>query len=158
MDDADLTRVVAWAHEMRSVHTTLREALDLARSSAERGEPPEPASRDQLLHCWGFCLALTGHHRGEDEVLFPAVLREHPDLADTLAGLERDHSMLNHLIGAYRQALDDDHAPKTLARHLDGIGALMESHFRFEERRLLPVLEQLALSATPRDALGPLAD
>lgn len=91
-------------------------------------------------------------------MLFPAVLREHPDLADTLAGLERDHSMLNHLIGAYRQALDDGHAPKTLARHLDGIGALMESHFRFEERRLLPVLEQLTLSATPQDALGPLAD
>lgn len=43
-----------------------------------------------------------------------------------------------------------------LARHLDGIGAIMESHFRFEERRLLTVLEALALDADPRDVLGPL--
>jgi hypothetical protein len=43
-----------------------------------------------------------------------------------------------------------------LARHLDGIGAITESHFRFEERRLLAVLEALAHDADPRDVLGPL--
>jgi hemerythrin-like domain-containing protein len=158
MADADLTRVVAWAHEMRSVHNRLRDALDLARAAAELGESPTPPTQDQLLYCWGFCLALTGHHRGEDDVLFPAVVREHPDLAGTVASLERDHSMIDHLLGAYRLSLDAGHDPETLLRHLEGIGALMESHFRFEERRLLPVLERLALAAAPAEVYGPLAE
>jgi hypothetical protein len=48
--------------------------------------------------------------------------------------------------------------PAALNRHLEGIAAIMESHFRFEERRLLTVLETMALSADPRDVLGPLGD
>lgn len=43
-----------------------------------------------------------------------------------------------------------------LARHLGGISAIMESHFRYEERQLLVVLETLALDADPKRVLGPL--
>lgn len=41
-------------------------------------------------------------------------------------------------------------------RHLEGIAPVMESHFRHEERRLLPVLDRLELRAVPEDGLGPL--
>lgn len=157
MDDADLTRAVAWAREMRTVHHRLREAIDLARSGAERGAPPDGRGPDPLLYCWGFCAALTAHHRGEDQMLFPAVLRDHPDLVEVVAGLERDHHVLDHLVGSYRRALEEHAGPDVLLQHLDGIGALMESHFRYEERTLLPRLERLTLAATPSEALGPLA-
>ncbi|MDN5796053.1 MAG: hypothetical protein L0H79_09930 [Intrasporangium sp.] len=43
-----------------------------------------------------------------------------------------------------------------LDRHLAGIAAIMESHFRYEERQLFTVLETLALHANPHDVLGPL--
>lgn len=44
----------------------------------------------------------------------------------------------------------------TLAGHLEGIAAIMESHFRYEQRRLLTVLEGLDLDADPEEALGTL--
>jgi hypothetical protein len=43
-----------------------------------------------------------------------------------------------------------------LDRHLEGVAAIMESHFRYEERQLLTVLETLSLDASPEEALGPL--
>ena len=38
-----------------------------------------------------------------------------------------------------------------------GVAAIMESHFRYEERQLLAVLETLALDADPEAVFGPLA-
>lgn len=43
-----------------------------------------------------------------------------------------------------------------LLRHLDGIEAVMETHFRYEEKKLIDVLDRLELKAERRDALGPL--
>ena len=43
-----------------------------------------------------------------------------------------------------------------LLRHLDGVEAVMESHFRYEERQLLTVLESLDLAAETSEVLGPL--
>ena len=43
-----------------------------------------------------------------------------------------------------------------LEHHLDGIAAIMENHFRYEEDKLLPVMETLALDADPSQVLGPL--
>lgn len=157
MSSPDRDRSIAWALEMRRVHDRLRDALALAREAAEDGRPPDPPDRDQLLHCWGFCLALSGHHRSEDEVLFPAALRADPLLREVIPSLRSDHAMIEHLLHDYRQALDVGD-PDELLRHLDGISAVMETHFRYEEQRLLPLLERLSLDAEPASALGPLAD
>ncbi|KRE39407.1 cation-binding protein [Janibacter sp. Soil728] len=152
MTEGEQTRLVAWAHELRAVHARLREALDLVRAA---GEDPEVA-RDLLVYCRGFCTALTRHHEGEDRHLFPAIASEHPELADTLRRLSQDHSMMSHLVGGLEAALDRDDPPERVHSHLDGLGAIMESHFRFEERALLRILETLDLDADPADALGPL--
>jgi hypothetical protein len=45
--------------------------------------------------------------------------------------------------------------PADLEQHLDGIAAIMENHFRYEENKLLPVMETLALDADPDQVLGP---
>lgn len=150
--EGDQTRLVAWAHELRAVHARLREALDLVRGT---GDDPEVA-RDLLVFCRGFCTALTRHHEGEDRHLFPAIAAEHPDLGDTLLKLTQDHSMMSHLISGLEAALDRGEPPERVHTHLEGLGAIMESHFRFEERALLQILETLDLDADLVAALGPL--
>ena len=150
----DTSRLVAWDRELRAVHARLRDALRIARDAVDDAAP----SRELLLFCTGFCAALDGHHRGEDRVVFPGLLAVAPQLRDVVDQLVRDHAMLSHLLGELQRAVDAREGPATLHRHLDGIEAVMETHFRYEEKRLLPVLAGLALDATPRDALGPLAD
>lgn len=156
MTEGEKTRLIAWSCELRRVHERLREALQATRSALDSGEPTESATRDLLLFCHGFCAALTGHHEGEDRVLFPAIAAEHPELRETLRLLEQDHSMMSHLITGLQAAAERAASGLELDRHLEGIAAIMESHFRYEERQLLTVLERLALDANPHDALGPL--
>ena len=64
--------------------------------------------------------------------------------------------MISHLLGGLEAAVRSRSSPEVLAGHLEGIAAIMESHFRYEERQLLAVLEGLALDADPGKALGSL--
>jgi len=152
----DATRLVAWGQELRRVHTRLREALAVTQHAVAEGVPGEIASRELLLYCHGFCAALDGHHRGEDHTLFPAISAAHPELGGVLRKLEQDHSMIGHLLGGLREASDRAAPRDELERHLEGVAAIMESHFRYEERQLLTVLETLQLEADPRRVMGPL--
>jgi hypothetical protein len=64
--------------------------------------------------------------------------------------------MMGHLLQGLRSAVDRSASTDDLDRHLEGVGAIMENHFRYEERQLLVVLDALNLSAEIGDALGPL--
>ncbi len=64
--------------------------------------------------------------------------------------------MLTYLLGELDAAVVRAADPGDLARHLEGVAALMENHFAYEERQLLSVLETLNLTADTHDALGPL--
>ncbi|MGA5148193.1 hemerythrin domain-containing protein [Streptomyces griseoincarnatus] len=158
MTERETTRLIAWSQELRRVHHRLREALSATRDSLADGTPGEPAARELLLYCHGFCAALDGHHQGEGHTLFPAIEAEHPELRPVLRRLEQDHSMMTHLLGGLRTAVDRTAPPEELARHLEGIAAIMENHFRYEERQLLAVLETLELAAEPREVLGSMHD
>ncbi len=151
-------RTRAWGEEMREVHRRLRAALDLARESIEDEHAADPPAADPLLYCWGFCTALSGHHRSEDRALFPRMARQRPDLAPVIAQLVQDHNMIEHLLGALQRALEHGASTAEKLRHLDGIEAVMESHFRYEERQLLSTLDSLNEEAlTSTDLFGPLA-
>ncbi|MGV9371936.1 hemerythrin domain-containing protein [Micromonospora tulbaghiae] len=156
MAEGGQTRLVAWSREMRAVHERLREALELTRRALADGEPARTATRDLLLYCHGFCAALTAHHEGEDRSLFPAIAARHPELRATLDRLRQDHSMIGYLLTGLGAAVARDAPPGELARHLEGVAAIMESHFRYEERQLLAVLETLSLDDDPGDVFGPL--
>ncbi|WP_434741101.1 hemerythrin domain-containing protein [Micromonospora sp. SH-82] len=156
MAEGERARLVAWSSELRTVHERLREALQVTREALRSGAAAEPATRDLLLFCHGFCAALTGHHEGEDRHLFPAIAAAHPELVGTLRQLEQDHSMIAYLLSGMQKAVERAATPVEIDGHLEGIAAIMESHFRYEERRLLAVLDRLALDADPRDVLGPL--
>lgn len=165
MSEGEQTRLVAWYDEMRAVHGRLRAALELVRetSETENGPPPDDgphAAADLLVYCRGFCTALTRHHTAEDAVLFPELERRRPDLAEVLRRLRQDHGMIAYLVADLEHALDRATDPETsrvaVVRHLDGVGAIMESHFRYEERVLGDVLAALDLRAPREDVLGPL--
>ncbi len=141
---------------MRTVHRRLREALRVTRDAVRDGADAEPATRDLLVFCHGFCAALTGHHEGEDERLFPAVAAAYSELGDTLRYLRQDHSMIGHLLSGLRAAVDRAATPAEISGHLEGLAAIMENHFRYEERQLLSVLDSLVLDADPRVVFGPL--
>lgn len=154
MTDED--RLVAWATEMTRVHERLREAVEVVRAGLAEGSAGLGSRRDLLLHCWGFCQALTGHHDGEDAVLFPVLREQHPELGEVVDRLEHDHRMLEHLIGGLGAAIDRREDPARVAQHLDGVATVMESHFGYEERQLLGVLGSLRLDADVQAAFGPL--
>lgn len=154
MTEGENIRLVAWGRELREVHARLREALRVTTVALEDGEAAESASRELLLFCHGFCAALTTHHLGEDRTLFPAIAAGHPELGDAIRALERDHSMIAHLLGGLQTAVDRAAPPHELLLHLEGVGAIMENHFRYEERQLSLVLDALELSADPGEVLG----
>ncbi|MFC8599213.1 hemerythrin domain-containing protein [Isoptericola sp. NPDC057191] len=162
---SDTARLVAWGQELRTVHARLRDAMEVAReavSDAEAlGATADPRHR-LGLYCHGFCQALEGHHRGEDTSVFTTLLDLRPDLTGVVAELQRDHRTLDHLLGELARAVDAQADAATLERHLDGIDAVMETHFRYEEKRLVAVLDEPAVAAAlagtdRRAALGPLA-
>jgi hemerythrin-like domain-containing protein len=156
MAEGEKTRLIAWSTELRAVHQRLREALRVTRAALDGGAANDPIAPDLLLFCHGFCTALTGHHQGEDRELFPAIAAAHPELRETLRKLTHDHTMIGQLMADLQAAVERGGSPAALRRHLEGIAAIMESHFRYEERQLLAVLESLALDADPHDVLGPL--
>jgi hemerythrin-like domain-containing protein len=109
-----------------------------------------------LLYCHGFCAALNGHHVSEGEALFPELSTRHPRLRSTIAKLAQDHEMIASLLTQFSHALAASATPDELVRHLDGLSAIMESHFNYEERQLLDTLSTLDVAADPHAFLGPL--
>lgn len=152
----DADRLIAWDAELRGAHARLRDALAATREALAAGVDGPDATAQLPLFCIGFCTALDGHHRSEDASLFPALRAAHPELGGVIDKLMQDHSMLSHLLGALRRAVESDADAASIERHLDGIGAIMESHFRFEEREILEPLRALRLDAEVSDVLGPL--
>lgn len=160
MPPDDRSRLVAWDRQLRDVHARLRDSLQIARDAVDDAgdDPASPRlAADLRLFCTGFCAALDGHHRREDAVMFPELLALDPSLGDVVAQLVRDHSVLAQLLGSLQRAVDGGDTGAELHRHLDGIEAIMETHFRYEEKRLLEPLSRLVEDRTPQEVLGPLA-
>lgn len=155
MAEGEQARLVAWGDELRAVHARLRAALRMTIAAIAAGHEPGQPTRDLLVFCHSFCSALTAHHRGESTELFPTLVQTHPELRATLQKLEQDHVMIADLVAALQSASEHGGSPAQLERHLHGIAAIMESHFRYEERQLLTVLDTLSLEADPREVLGP---
>jgi len=153
---SDIPRLVAWRRQLLEAHAHLRLALRTAEDAARISADIADASRDLLLYCHGFCVALDGHHRGEDALLFPALVEQYPAAARVVSMLRQDHDMIATLLAEFDSAVRSRESPATLALHLEGVAAIMESHFRFEERELEPLLDQLELHADPAAVFGPL--
>jgi hypothetical protein len=139
---------VALSEQLIEVHQGLRERLADLRRQAAAGDldtDGAPGAGGLLDHCLSFCSAVHTHHTGEDTGLFPALQAAAPELTPVIAKLAEDHTLVAGILQQVRDLLAVPPGPETLRRELDGLTAILESHFGFEERRL----------ATALDALGP---
>lgn len=135
-------RLEAWGRELRLVHRELRTRIERLREQVFRGETDTELAEDLRLFCLSFCGALSSHHTAEDTRLFPHVLAAHPGLSPVVDRLMEDHRMLAALIEDLERVTRTASAAQVLY-HLDGITAIMESHFGYEERQLTAVLDAL---------------
>ncbi|MER7765686.1 hemerythrin domain-containing protein [Kitasatospora sp. NPDC096140] len=154
-------RTAALSLELSRAHQDLRRRLAAVRAGLGHRRPD---GDDTLLtHCLAFCTALTNHHQGEDDGLFAQLLRERPDVAPTVAKLVEDHGFISAILTRVRDlaeqaaalpepasATDPATAPASTAapadleaigRELDGLAAIMDSHFGYEERAIGAALD-----------------
>ncbi|MEU5461866.1 hemerythrin domain-containing protein [Streptomyces althioticus] len=136
-------RAAALSLQLSRAHQELRRRLNDLRAGLGRRR-----SNDDTLatHCLAFCDALTKHHEGEDDGMFAQLLRERPDLAETVAKLVQDHGLIASILAQVRELADralGAHGPDldAIDRELDGLAAIMESHFRYEERAIGEALD-----------------
>jgi Hemerythrin HHE cation binding domain len=139
---------VAVSQQLIQVHQALRERLAALRQEAAAGGWPSGAgSGDLLSHCLSFCTAIHTHHTGEDAQLFPALQAAAPELAPVIDKLIEDHTLVAGILREIQALLAAPADPDTLRRELDGLTAILESHFSFEERRIALALDTLGPQA-----------
>lgn len=154
-------RLAAFSEQLRQVHQSLRDRLSCLRQEAAEGgyRAANAVGTDDLLsHCLGFCAAIGSHHLGEDSHLLPALRAASPELAPVIDNLIEDHSLVAGLLGRLRELLSLGMAassPDALARELDGLAAILESHFSYEERRIAVALDGLGPGAWSADVFAP---
>ena len=131
----EYVRFRAYGNQLIDVHVRLREMLEDLRE----GVLPE---RELGVHCLAFCTAVTRHHTAEDIHVFPILAARHPELRDFLAELERDHTVIAGMLTRLTAWAREPAGPAGRAE-LDGLAAVLETHFIGEEKRLAKVLDAL---------------
>jgi hemerythrin-like domain-containing protein len=151
-------RALALGSELIEAHESLRQSLRGLRTGL--GAPDRTAAKtDRSLrtHCVAFCSAVARHHTSEDRDVFPALAAQVPELGPVLAELQHDHHLVAGILRRVEQLAGDsgpDDAHRVRAE-LDGLAAILESHFRWEERRLVTALNTLDTSGlTTQDLFG----
>ncbi|MFI7298824.1 hemerythrin domain-containing protein [Streptomyces sp. NPDC050121] len=100
-----------------------------------------------LTHCLAFRAALTSYRQGEDDGTFSELLRQRPDPAATVTNLVQDHGLTSSTLSqagelADRAAESRDPAPEATGREHDGLTAITESRFSYEERTISEALDE----------------
>jgi hypothetical protein len=148
-------RAVALSAQLAQAHYLLRRRIGEIRADLGHRR-----LNDDVLatHCLAFCAALTAHHRGEDAGMFADLLRARPDLAGTIEKLVEDHTLITGILSrvgdlANRAAASRGRTLEAIGRELDGLAAIMESHFGYEERAIGRALDAAVPDAGWSDAV-----
>jgi hypothetical protein len=147
-------RVAALSEQLIHVHQALREQLAALRQAVAGPALPD----DLLSHCLSFCSAIGRHHNGEDDQLWPALRVAAPELAPVIDNLIEDHHLVAGIVQRIRALLAPGQTPSgpgALSRELDGLTAILESHFSYEERRIASALDGLGPQAWTADVFTP---
>ena len=139
----DTQRAVSFSLQLRRAHQQLRD--ELARIREALGGDEHVADGLQA-YCLAFCSALATHHLGEDDGMFTQLLDARPDLAPAVGNLIADHAAIAAILRQIRAlALQRKAAPAEslpeLRREFDGLAAIVESHFGYEERAISGALD-----------------
>lgn len=136
---------------IRDEHSTLAAMLRSLVLMVERGPRDAPEQyfdvvRAMLFYIDEFPERL--HHPKETKLLFPPLLKKAPDLAETIARLEKDHAVselavreLQHDLLAW-ELMGDARRPRFEAAAKKYLDAYL-AHMHVEETEILPVAEKL---------------
>lgn len=151
------SRLTAFGNQLIEVHDWLREELarlgdDVDAHLEGRAERP----RQLRAHCLAFCSALTLHHTGEDAGAFPTLAERFPELRPVIEQLEHDHLLVADILRDLETLVEglDDRPPgpeeaRRVRATLDGLAAIMESHFVYEEKKIVAALDSLGSPGDP---------
>lgn len=155
-------RLTALGNQLIEVHIRLREELARLRDEVDSdldGWPPRLPELPE--HCLAFCAAVSRHHTREDYRAFPILAEELPELRPVIDELERDHRVVAGILRALEELLAglgagaDPASAQQVRGELDGLAAVLESHFGYEERKLVAALNSLAArTGTAEDLFG----
>jgi len=131
---------------MGIVHSALRR--DLVRLRLVLGTPAarEPRRRtaiaEHLRWAMGF---LHAHHRGEDDGLYPLVLRRNPGAGRLVALMDADHAAISPAMAGVDEAarahlVDAGHSDDALGSALERLSEVLLPHLAREEREMMPVV------------------
>ncbi|WP_330179720.1 hemerythrin domain-containing protein [Nocardia sp. NBC_01503] len=144
----DSNRARALGRELIDTHNWLRGELKrVARELDEyRADSTVRPLRELRGHCLAFCRALTNHHTNEDETAFPILAQRFPELAPVLAELGADHRLVADILTRMTGLLTEVTADNLVAvrGEIMGLSAILESHFQWEERRIVAALDELS--------------
>jgi iron-sulfur cluster repair protein YtfE (RIC family) len=138
-------RLRAFGNQLIEIHLWLREELTRIRDGL--GDP-RVRPRDLRTHCLAFCAALTRHHTGEDAGAFRVLADRVPELTPVLRELEADHHVVAGLLHRVEELADAAAPPDEVRAELDTLAALLESHFVYEEKKLVGALNALTAGTT----------
>lgn len=143
--DAAADRAHAFGRELVAVHTWLRNELSRVTEELDAHIAGDETPIHLQAHCLTFCQVLTNHHRSEDDTAFPALARQFPELTPVLQGLSDDHHLIADILDRMQSLLItvSPANAREIRGELSGLSAIVESHFRWEERRIASALDQL---------------
>ncbi|MFU8873109.1 hemerythrin domain-containing protein [Micromonospora sp. SL4-19] len=137
-------RLTALGTQLIEIHHWLREELARLRAGLDSpGEAGVGLSRELRAHCVGFCAALDRHHTGEDAGAFRVLAERLPELRPVLAELSADHRVVADILRRVEALLTEAADRRSVRAELDGLAALLESHFSYEEKKLFAALAAL---------------
>jgi hypothetical protein len=135
-------RLVAFGHQLVEVHLWLREELAALREDVDAYLEGGARPRELRAHCLTFCSALERHHNGEDGGAFVELAERVPELRPVLEELRRDHKLVEDSLRRLQELLETMD-PVRVRGELDSLAALMETHFVYEEKRIVAALNEL---------------
>ncbi|MER5704805.1 hemerythrin domain-containing protein [Micromonospora sp. NPDC002296] len=147
-------RARALGDELVRIHDSLRTDLKRIRREIDSYSGDIGTRPTELrAHCAAFCLALTKHHTSEDATAFPILREEFGELAPLLDQLEQDHHMVADIVRRVQRLLEELTPENTerMKGELDGLAAILESHFQWEERRLVEAFNALDEASRPTE-------
>ncbi len=143
---------------MGAVHDAYRRDLERARRALTTTPYPEDQRRKAIAeHVQWLMRLLHAHHTGEDDGLWPLVLRRNPDAAEILELMDADHARIAPAMEGLTEAArgyaesDRDVARAGLVAALDTLSEVVLPHLRREEDEAMPVVSA-SITAAEWDA------
>ncbi|MFF0266469.1 nitroreductase/quinone reductase family protein [Kribbella sp. NPDC004536] len=121
----------SFAEALKNIHAAFRRELALIRHEIATSGGVGLGAQLRI-NCLTLCQGLHYHHTGESTMLFPGLVEQHPELADAVAVLQKEHDQIAVLLDQLKDEVSLDQVDELIAQ--------LNAHLDREEAELLPYL------------------